>query len=139
MKKNSTPQPKNQKKKDRIPGYARQGYVRLWRTFRDDPLWKQKRRFSQWEAFQDLYFEARGKESPGFEFKKKKVDLKRGQLITSQRILAARWNWSRGSVEYFLRKLQIRKTITVKQSKLSHRNIIITILKYEDLNPTNSE
>ena len=115
--------------------FKKQGYIRLWRGFRDDPLWKQKRKFSQWEAFEDLYLSAWGKECPGFEFEKRIVDLKRGQLITSQRVLAKRWNWPRCSVRNFLNKLEKRGTITNSPSNLGRSYSIITFLNYDKLNP----
>jgi len=121
--------------KDQIKGFKKLGYVRLYRAFRDDPLWKKKRKFSQWEAFEDLYFEARGIDSPGFEFNKRIIDLKRGQLITSQRALSKRWDWSRGSVENFLKKLEKRGTITNSPSNLGRSYSIITFLNYNELNP----
>lgn len=121
--------------KNQIKGYKSQGYIRLYRGSRDDPLWKKKRKFSQFEALLDLYLEARGVDSPGFEFNKKIVHLKRGQLITSQRILAKRWDWLRCSVQSFLKKLEKRGTITNCPSNLGRVYSIITFLNYDELNP----
>ncbi|MBA7520828.1 hypothetical protein ES705_12927 [subsurface metagenome] len=119
-------------------GLEKQGYIRLWRGYRKYPIYplNQKKKFSPWEAFLDLSIEARGKNSPGFEFEKRIVHLKRGQLITSQRKLAKRWNWSRGSVTYFLGKLERRKIITVSPSNLGRIYSIITFLNYNKLNPS---
>lgn len=133
---------KNSKRaaKSQAEGFKKQGYIRLWRGFQEDPLYplKQKRKFSQWEAFLDLWLNARGLDSPSFEFKKRIIHLKRGQLITSQRILAKRWNWSRGSVRNFLEKLERRKTIIAKTFSLGRRGYtIIVFLKYNELNPLN--
>lgn len=124
-----------------IEGFKKQGYIRLWRGFREDPLHplNQKRKFSPWEAFEDLSLEARGKDSPGFEFKKRIVNLKRGQLITSQRSLARRWNWHRNSVVRFLKKLESRGTIIITSSHLGRSYSIITFLKYDELNPMKDE
>jgi DNA-binding MarR family transcriptional regulator len=121
-----------------IEGLEKQGYIRLWRGYRQYPIYplNQKKKFSPWEAFLDLSIEARGKDSPGFEFEKRIVHLKRGQLITSQRKLAKRWNWSRGSVTYFLGKLERRKIITVSPSNLGRIYSIITFLNYNKLNPS---
>jgi len=130
MKKNNKSTLKNQ-----AQGFNKKGYVRLWRSFQNDPLWKQKRKFSQWEAFEDLYLNAWGKNSPGFEFEKRIVNLKRGQLITSQPRLAKRWNWSRCSVRNFLNKLEKRRTITISSSNLGRVYSIITFLNYDKLNP----
>jgi len=123
--------------KSQTEGFKKQGYIRLWRAYRQDPLFplSKKKKFSPWEALIDLSLEARGKDSPGFEFEKRIVHLKRGQLITSQRKLAKRWNWSRNSVRNFLSKLERRKIITVSPSNLGRIYSIITFLKYNELNP----
>jgi len=126
--------------KSQIKGFKAKGYFRWWRGFRDDPLHplKQKRKFTQWEAGEDLWAEARGLDSPHFQFRYKIVDLKRGQLITSQRILAKRWKWSRGSVRNFLEILERRKTIIAKTFPLGRSGYtIITLLEYNNLNPLN--
>ncbi|MBA7676070.1 hypothetical protein ES703_84310 [subsurface metagenome] len=137
-KKNLTNKNSKRTVKSQIKGFKKQGYVIWWRGFRDDPLWKQKRKFSKWEAFEDLYLEARGLDSTNFQFGHKIVDLKRGQLITSQRILAKRWHWSRGSVRNFLKKLERRSTIIAKTFSLGRNGYtIITFLKYNELNPLN--
>jgi len=117
--------------------FKKQGYIRLWRAYRQHPLYplKQKKKISPWEAFLDLSIEARGKDSPGFEFEKRIVHLRRGQLITSQRKLAKRWNWSRNSVRNFLSKLERLKIITVSPSNLGRVYSIITFLEYNKLNP----
>lgn len=123
--------------KSQTEGFKKQGYIRLWRGYRQDPLFplNKKKKFSPWEALIDLSLDARGKDSPGFEFEKRIVHLKRGQLITSQRKLAKRWNWSRGSVTYFLSKLERRRIITISPSNLGRIYSIITFLKYKELNP----
>ena len=116
----------------------RKGYFKFWRLFTDDPLYKQKRKFSQFEAWLDLYSKAQGLDNPRFVFKKKIVDLKRGELVTSQRILAKLWDWSRGSVENFLRKLEKRGTIAVEvHGRGRGAYTIINFLKYNELNPLN--
>lgn len=114
------------------------GYVHLWRAFKDDPLWKKKRKFSQWEAWLDLYMDASGIDRM-IEFRKKTIKVKRGQLITSQWSLAKRWKWSRGSVRNFLAKLEKRRAILVESIVLSQGYSKITLLKYGDLNPFKPE
>jgi len=113
------------------------GYVRLYRSMRYDPLWMKKRIFSQAEAFLDLYMEASGTERI-ITYKRREFKLRRGQLITSQWALAKRWEWSRGSVENFLHKLEMRNTIAIKTFKIRPPSTLITILKYNALNPNNS-
>lgn len=121
--------------KSQIEGFKKQGYIRFYRAFRDDPLWKKERKFSQFEAFLDLYLEAWGIDRIGLEFEKRIINLKRGQLITSQRVLAKRWNWPRCSIRNFLNKLEKRGTITNCPSNLGRSYSIITFLNYNELNP----
>jgi len=133
---------KNSKRaaKGQAEGFKKQGYIRLWRGFREDPLHpiRQKKKLSPWEAFEDLFLEARGLDSTHFQFGHRIVDLKRGQLITSQRILAKRWHWHRNSVVRFLEKLERRGTIITKIFSLGRSGYtIITLLKYNELNPLN--
>jgi len=110
------------------------GWVRLERSIRYDPLWMKERKFSQFEAFLDLYMGASGIDR-SITYKRKSFALKRGQLIVSQLELAGRWQWSRGSVRNFLRKLVMRQTISNKIIKAKPRCTRITILKYNSLNP----
>ena len=110
------------------------GYVRLWRGFQDDPLYKKRRKFSQWEAWEYLLMNARGADTV-VPFHGRIVRLNRGQLVTSQRILAKRWGWDRCSIRNFLGKLERRNSISNKGIKEAGGFSIITLLKYEELNP----
>ena len=114
--------------------YKERGYVRLWRGFQDDPLYKKKRKFSQWEAWSHLYMEASGIDRI-VEFHRASVSLKRGQLVETYRDLAKRWGWTLGSVQNFLRKLIRRGSIDIDAYHRSRRFITITLKKYEELNP----
>lgn len=119
---------------ERDEGYKERGYVRLWRGFQDDPLYKKRRRFSQWEAWLHLYIEASGMDRV-IEFQRARINVRRGQLVTTFRILAKRWQWSLNSVRNFLGKLQRRNTIDLKSLKAGCRgHIIITLKNYERLN-----
>ncbi len=120
--------------KSQIPGIQIKGFVTFWRNFRDDPLYTEKRKFSQFEAWLDLYIEASGI-ARNVTFKKRTVFLQRGQLVTSFRDLGKKWKWSMGSVRNFLKKLERRQTIKAKTKRSGPPRTIITILKYEDLNP----
>lgn len=122
--------------KSQAKGPDKKGYFRFWRSFKDDPLYKQKRKFSQFEAWLDLYSEAWGVDNPGFVFKKRIVNLKRGELVTTQRTLAKRWGWYQTSVVRFLKKLEKRKTITIKVHGRGRGGyIVITFRHYNKLNP----
>ncbi|MBA7611598.1 hypothetical protein ES703_18826 [subsurface metagenome] len=137
-------QPVNAEKKNKgLKG----GYIQLYRIFKSSRLWKQKRKFSQFEAWLDMRSDARGVDTPGFEFKtgkkrnfKQTVDLKRGQLITSQRDLARKWGWkNRNNVVFFLAKLERGGEISVTKSDTGREYIIVTFINYDEENPPGKE
>ena len=127
------------KKKDKPKkDFKALGYVRLWRGFRDDPLWRNRRKFSQWEAWLDMYLDARGVDTQPEKpmiFHGHVIPLKRGQLITSQRELAHRWRWPRNSVRNFFSKMERRGSILIDVIKGRAGYSLITFLKYNELNP----
>lgn len=70
-------------------------------AFEADPLWREERAYSRWEAWLDLVRMAAcedRKEMAGAAL----VDVRRGELLASERQLAGRWGWSRKRVRSFL-------------------------------------
>jgi len=122
------------KENKKVEGFERLGFITFWRGYQDDPLWKENRKFSQFEAWLDMYAFMTSGIDRTFIFRKRVIKLKRGKFVTSQRMLARRWNWTRGSVRNFLRKLERRKSIYVEARK-SPPCLIITFLKYNERNP----
>lgn len=61
-------------------------------------------------------------------FKNQVFDIKRGQIVTSQRKLAADFGWSREKLISFINLLQKNTTIT---QETSHGFLLITICNYE--------
>ncbi len=108
------------------------GYVRLWRSLGDNPLWSQEP-FSKGQAWVDLFMLANHRD--GFlNIRNNLVTIKRGQVGWSEEKLAERWKWSRGKVRRYLNWLE-----TVQQIVQQKSNIIslITLKNYE-LYQTNS-
>ncbi len=60
------------------------------------------------------------------------IEVKRGQVPTSERRLAERWRWSRGKVRRFLTQLE-RDSRVVSKPVLgtAHRGTMITLCKYD--------
>lgn len=58
------------------------------------------------------------------------VELKRGQLAFSQRFLARRWQWSRGSVERFILRL-VTESMIVTEPVSDHGVNRVTICNYD--------
>ncbi len=83
--------------------------------------------FSDTEAWIDLIMMANHKPARVYN-----VPVGRGQTLTSQVKLAKRWNWSRGKVRRFLKRLKTgHETVqrTVQQTDRGHT--LITICNYD--------
>jgi len=112
------------------------GYIKLWRKFLDHHLWKEKRVFSRAEAWIDLIMLANGRERE-VVFDGRPLIIKRGQLLTSQRQLAAKWRWSKTKTRDFL-KISQNHDHSIKIYS-DRKKSIITILNYNSYNPFNKE
>lgn len=88
------------------------GYVKLSRkAYASDPFWLEPRRYSRWEAWEDMIQMAAFRKhtrTVGLEL----VTLNRGELLASRRYLARRWKWGekaiRGWLEMLVRTERIR-------------------------------
>jgi len=113
------------------------GYIHLWRKIWDDPLFREGRKFSRFEAWVDMILMANGIEKDML-CDGRYITIKRGQLVTSELKLSKRWNWSRTKVRSFLLTLSNNRktsgTPRIKQQK-DNKKSIITILKYNEYNP----
>jgi len=102
-----------------------EGWIKLHRKIRDNPLFKENRKFSKFEAWIDLLLAANHADNEvvfGYE----KIQVKRGQLITSEVQLADRWKWNRLSVRrfltYLMREQMVSKIATSKYTILTIEN-----------------
>ena len=82
------------------------GYLRIPRLFFQSIEWKEKRVFSHFEAILSLYEQAAYTNERFVNIKGYEVSISRGQLVTTIRILAEQWNWSKSKVSRFLQNLQ---------------------------------
>lgn len=108
------------------------GYIKLYRKIWDHPFWREKRKFSRAEALIDLFLMANGKDKEVI-FDGRPILVKRGQLLTSQRKLAARWSWSKTKTRDFL-NISPKHDHTIEIIS-DRKKSIITILNYEKYNP----
>lgn len=88
------------------------GWVRLWRDFADDEIWKERRSFSRAEAWIDLLM----MQSAGDDTKVMGgcvQQIMKGECAVSERWLSVRWHWSgkqvRCYLDYLLRRGMIGK------------------------------
>ncbi len=109
------------------------GWISLYRSIQDHWLYKEKRKFSKFEAWIDLLLEANHKDNR-FPLGNEIVECKRGQLVTSIRQLCDRWRWSNTKVVNFLKLLQDDKMITYFSDT---KKTVITIENYNDYQDVN--
>ena len=99
-----------------------EGWISLYRKIQDHWLWKQKRKFSQFEAWLSLLFKANYKNRQ-IMIDSKLVNLKAGEFVTSEVKLSKEWGWSRNTVRKFLKTLEMQKmlsrTCTTKYTALT--------------------
>jgi hypothetical protein len=107
------------------------GWIKLYRQIRHHRSWRERRRFSNFEAWVDLLLSASHKTHPvsvGTEV----VLVRRGQVLTSQVELAERWRWNRETVSRYLKQYlsmgEISDIQTSKQTSTGYT--LITIRNY---------
>jgi hypothetical protein len=112
-----------------------EGFICLYRSIKKHNLWKRSRKKSWFEAWIDLLIMANfseNKEPVGYDL----IQLKRGEILTSQEKLAKEWKWDRSSVRSFLALLEKDSMIALK---VTNKFTVITICNYgiyNDRRPT---
>lgn len=110
------------------------GWIKLFREIREHWLWPGNQfppqRYSRVDAFIDLIMSANftaGKTEIGGSL----IAVERGQFVTSQKKLAARWGWDRETTSVFLRHLESDMTLHIKTSRGTGTGYtLITIANY---------
>lgn len=97
----------------------------------DNPLYLSEP-FTRMQAWIDLLLLANHKEG-FFYVRGNKVVVGRGQVGTSSRTLASRWQWSRGKVERFLKDLENNNQIEPQKNNVI---TLISICNYDDYQNT---
>jgi len=106
---------------------SKDGYISLHRKIQDNWLWKEKRKFSKFEAWVDLLMMVNHKDNK-IVFDNELIEVKRGQTITSIRKLCERWNWSNTKVSTFLNLL---KSDEMCDAESDAKKTVITIYNYD--------
>lgn len=106
---------------------SNQGWIKLHRQILDNEIWDDGEPFSKAHAWIDLLLTA-NHESRRIIFDGNLVEVKRGQKITSVRILGERWHWSAQKVLRFLKMLEALQMIT---RNANSRRTLITIVNYD--------
>lgn len=105
------------------------GYMILPRNYFDSEAWKQKRVYSDAEAWLDIVRSARyDKDSCTAVINEKSVTWSRGEWPVSLRFLADRWQWSIRRVRSYLIKLCDHQLIAIRNSQ------VMNIIQVNDYN-----
>lgn len=107
---------------------AAQGYIYLHRKITENPIWECDQPFDKRSAFIDVLLMANYSDKEiviGSEV----VKIKRGQFITSQLKLAARWHWTEKRVRRYLNLL---KSLEIIQYDATKKYTLVTVLKYAE-------
>ena len=102
-----------------------EGWIKLYRKITDHWLW-QKKPFSPGQAWVDLLLLVNRKDEKA-NFGGKTITVKKGSRLTSIRILADRWGWSKDKTVRFLNVLE-RDKMLVKKSDT--KKTVLTLVNY---------
>lgn len=112
-----------------------QGWIKLHRKIQDHWTYKEKRKFSRYEAWLDLLMMANHKDTKivlGNEL----VELKKGEFITSEKKLMESWNWGKSKTRAFLQMLENDGMIVKKSDR---KKTTITICNYSVYHDSENE
>ena len=88
------------------------GYIKLYRKFRSNGLWTERRTFSRAEAWLDLLMDAHYGQDPRQQgVGLTTVEVRRGEVVGSLRYWGGRWGWSKSRVARFIEMLKQRDMV----------------------------
>jgi hypothetical protein len=109
-------------------------YIPISRKLFESFLWLEKREFNRAEAWVDLLRRARFEaNSTNLLIQGKMVEIHRGEIPTSLRLMAEWWGWSKNRVDKFLYILEKEGMITKRTAKGAAQTVI-TICNYDRYN-----
>lgn len=103
------------------------GWIKLHRVIREHAFFKERRKFSRFEAWIDMLLEANHADKE-FLLGNEIITCERASFITSELKLMARWGWSKSKVRAFLKLLEVEQMIV---KKTDSKKTAITIVKYD--------
>lgn len=92
-----------------------EGFVKLSRSYFNNPLWKENRVFSRSEAWLDLIASALIDDLK-VHIKGQDIEIQRGEVAASRRYLENRWNWGGTKVKNYLDYLIKNGMIKTRQA-----------------------
>lgn len=112
------------------------GWICLYRSIVECELWNEKP-FDRARAWIDLLLMANHKDK-SFLFGNKVIEVKRGELITSQSKLSNRWGWSRRKIQDYLKLLERLRMVSTKSTAKYTSVTVINYSKYQNLGTSES-
>lgn len=107
------------------------GWIKIYREITDHWLYKEKRKFSRFEAWNDILLTVNYTEAQTI-IKGKLYTVKKGESLLSLDSWAKRWNWDKSSVRRFLTLLQNETMINLVSDNISTRLIVCKWEIYQD-------
>lgn len=105
------------------------GWISIHRKIQEHWLYKEKRKFSKFEAWLDLLMNVNHKDNK-ILFEGKLLEIKRGQMLTSEVKLSNKWDWSRKKTRNFLELLETDEMIV--KMVIPNKGTIIEIVNYNE-------
>lgn len=106
------------------------GWIKLYRSIWETPIWESKEPFDRRSAWIDLMLMA-NHEDKDMVLPTGVIKVHVGQLFTSVRHLAKRWNWSEGRVRRYLNTLVVLEMIYVDGTPNGSLLTLINYGKYQ--------
>ena len=106
------------------------GWISIHRKIREHWLYAERRSFSKYEAWVDLLLLASHKEHK-FQLGNEFIQLKKGELITSEMKLMEKWRWSKSKVRTFLLLLENDEMIIKKTDRRKTKIVIVNWALYQ--------
>ncbi|MCT4544541.1 MAG: DnaD domain protein [Vallitalea sp.] len=110
------------------------GWIKTYRDIQDHWLWSEKP-FDKRSAWLDLILSANHKNKK-FPLGTEIMEVKRGDFVTSELKLAARWGWSKTKTRNFLKLLENDNMIVKKADRKKTTISIVNYSKYQDTKTT---
>lgn len=109
------------------------GYIKLWRKIQDNPLWKERRKFSKAEAWIDIIMEAQHSPEPDqVLIGNTMIICNRGECIKSLETWSKRWGWTKSATRRFLSLLKNMGNIDTESVTVTTR---IKVINYDTYCP----
>ena len=111
------------------------GFVLLWRSIGDNPMFDDGSPFDKFHAWCDLLCMVNHKDKK-IIVNGNPVIIKRGQKLTSIVKLADRWHWNRKTATRYLNALERDNMIETKRTSNGTTVTVINYSFYNDMRPT---